>query len=678
MQKEVIERLRTNSRSLLWLALGFLAFLYISTAPRTVTFEDAGLFLATSFDWGLPHPPGYPLYTFLVHWLMKISPLTPAFTSSLFSVLCGLGACYFSYLIIKEYTASQLQAALGALLVGLGQTFWNQMVVPEVYALHCLIFSAFWFFGLRTAAEPNSKNIYSMYAIFGLGLANHWPLLILSSPIVLIAVWPVRNILLRQWTKLVPGLLIAFGLYYLMYVRSNSGAQYMFLGPIDSLSDLWGYVNREYYKLADSQAPLKPLEVLKFIGSYIFNQFVLEISPIAIPFFIAGLMHLYKTQKPVVLTLGYGMLSTPVVLALVLHFEFNDLNYNVYRVFHLVSHICFVIFVITGVRIAIKKFKTLTLAGLASIVVLSTVGGLIVNNFRTDSLAEGYARLILDSLPQKAVLFAATDADVGPMSYVNGVLGHRSDVKLMTQTGVFFPDIMFDPFEFGRRARAKATKEFLVRHAPVYSTKKFDILDKEKDLPLSFKYNGIYYLIDSSFSSDAPKIPAMIEAADRLAREQLERKWLFNWPYHRNVVMSRLCNLLVLNGKENHPAFTENRSCRLVFAKHLRATKRFTESSAIVRDIIQNDSFLLVSGEKVDLYNVDLMNQLDWVNIGVNGTNDRLAYVRQAVDFASQALDLYDGCDHPIVEVIKSIQPNPGWLPATTERLRKFEACRKK
>jgi hypothetical protein len=681
MRKGICAKLQASDRWALGLPLVVLAALYLLTAPRSVTFEDAGLFLTTSFHWGLPHPPGYPLYTALTHFLMQVVPLEAAIVGSLMSILCGLGAVAGTYFLFLEFAQPRALAALGCLLVGLGQTFWNQMVVPEVYALHTLLFVWLWVFALRTARAPSQKHSIIMFWLLGLSLANHWPLVIVSGPLVLFAVWPVRNLLWRRWPQLAGGLALSFSIYLLLYVRSRSGTQYLFLGPMGTLSDVWGYITRSYYKLADSQAPFKAGETLKFIGSYVWNQGVLELTPLSLPLFIAGFRQLWSQHRHLALQLLYGLLSTSVVLATSLHFEFNELNYNVFRVFHLIPHVCFVFVCIVGVQ-AIAELQqkwgyAIACALVSATVLAATTFGALTNNFRGDDLAEGYSKLILDSLPKNAVLFAATDADVGPMAYVNGVLGHRSDVRLMTQTGVFFPDRLFDPFEFGRTARTKATKDFLSQHAPVYSTKKFDILEKEKNLPLNFKYNGIYYLVDASFVNEPPKTREMIEAADRLATAELQRPWLFNWRYHRNVVMSRLCNLLVLNGREDHRAFSENRSCRVVLAKHLRATKRFAESSAILRQIIANDSRFMVSSEIIDMYNVDLLNQLDFVNVGVQGAAQKMAHVRDAVEFASQSLNLYDGCDHPVAEVIQSIQPNPGWTTTTETRLRKFQECQK-
>lgn len=41
---------------------------------------------------GVPHPPGYPLYTMIVHGFTTVVPFgSPAFRANLFSAICASG-----------------------------------------------------------------------------------------------------------------------------------------------------------------------------------------------------------------------------------------------------------------------------------------------------------------------------------------------------------------------------------------------------------------------------------------------------------------------------------------------------------------------------------------------------------------------------------------------------------
>jgi len=673
MLSAALEKFRRSN----WLFLLPISVLYLLTAPHTVTFEDAGLFLTTSFFGGVPHPPGYPLYTLVSFGLMKISPWSPAFTGALFSIVCGIATLFVLCRLMIRLGVDDDFAKAGSFLAWIGLTFWNQMIVPEVYALHIFIFVTLWWVALKTAELPSAKNFLFLSVLLGLGFANHWPLLVISGPLILFALSPVRGILWRKWPYLLVSILIPAIFYGLMCLRSQFVDQYLFLGSIQDLSQLKDYILRSYYKLSDSQAPFMPAQAVKFFCAFLFHQFIFDLSPFILIFLPVGARTVYRRDLKIFWSLVYGFFSVPIILAGTLRFEFNILNWNVMRVFYLMPHLITIIFVTVGFITLYRTHRRLAVVCFAGAIATGLVVGLLTNNLRDDDLAEGYARMILDSLPQGAKLFAATDADVGPLAYVNGVMGHREDVSLLTQTGVFFKERMFDPYEFGRNFRIKATRKYIFDHAPVFSTKKFDILDKEKDLPLSFKYNGIYYLIDTSFISEPPKTQAMIDQADLLARSELNRKWLFNWPYHRNIVMARLCNLLVLNGREGHPAFTENSACRIVLGKHLRAQTKYEQASQIFRKVLGKDGWWMISSEQVDIYLNDLLAQLEWANKSLGTTHERLKHVAESVEFASQAFVIYSNCDNPIYEIVSSISPRPAWGPKTLERLKFFFNCPK-
>ena len=78
----------------LWGALvagGGALVLYATTMSRGVGWYDSAEFTAAAATWGIPHAPGYPLYT-LVTWLGCQGPFEPATVTNSFSALCAAGA----------------------------------------------------------------------------------------------------------------------------------------------------------------------------------------------------------------------------------------------------------------------------------------------------------------------------------------------------------------------------------------------------------------------------------------------------------------------------------------------------------------------------------------------------------------------------------------------------------
>ena len=74
----------------------------ISLAP-TVTFWDAGEFIASSHILGIPHPPGTPLFIVLGRfWDLMIPGLTTAVKTNLMSATFSAGSAAFLFLFLHE------------------------------------------------------------------------------------------------------------------------------------------------------------------------------------------------------------------------------------------------------------------------------------------------------------------------------------------------------------------------------------------------------------------------------------------------------------------------------------------------------------------------------------------------------------------------------------------------
>ena len=155
---------RDLNRKIHWAAGGFvlLASLitYFRTVAPTTSFWDCGEFIASCYILGVPHPPGYPVYT-LIGRLFSILPMFGdiAVRVNFLSAASNAVAAMFGYLTLvrvlrlwhghdlREYTRLLIYAgaACGALLMAFGLTQWNNSVEAEVYGLTMLLFMAcFW------------------------------------------------------------------------------------------------------------------------------------------------------------------------------------------------------------------------------------------------------------------------------------------------------------------------------------------------------------------------------------------------------------------------------------------------------------------------------------------------------------------------------------------------------
>ena len=193
-----------------WIAAGttFLisgaAFMYFMSPE--VTLEDSGELVTGAFNFGVSHPPGYPLWAFLGWVWRHLVPFgNPAWRICLMSVLTGalvVGVLTLlmtrSILMIlravtwadsleekmKHWIALTVGAAI-ALLFGFNRGVWLWACVPEMRVLNVFMFilTACIFFAWMMRPERHAY-LYATILIYGLGISNHQTIAVMGLPLV--------------------------------------------------------------------------------------------------------------------------------------------------------------------------------------------------------------------------------------------------------------------------------------------------------------------------------------------------------------------------------------------------------------------------------------------------------------------------------------------------------------
>src|SRR5437588_11859620 len=115
-----IQLKRTDAAVGLGLAAAFL-YLYLRTLCPTVYLGDPGDFCTAIVTGGVPHPPGYPLFSLLGRAALLLIPIgEPAFRIG--CVVAGAAALAVAALFVlaREIGASSWAAATGAAVFGTG------------------------------------------------------------------------------------------------------------------------------------------------------------------------------------------------------------------------------------------------------------------------------------------------------------------------------------------------------------------------------------------------------------------------------------------------------------------------------------------------------------------------------------------------------------------------------
>jgi hypothetical protein len=170
--------------------------LYAATLAPTVTavFDDSLELQLVTYQLGIAHPTGYPLYT-LLGWLFTRLPVGDvAFRVNLMSAVFGAAAVALVYLVTLEATAGQLRSRpraailaglLAALSLAVSPIFWSQATVAEVYTLHAaLVAGMLWLLAHagRPGRTPQRLDL-ALAFLLGLSLAHHRTSLLLLPAI---------------------------------------------------------------------------------------------------------------------------------------------------------------------------------------------------------------------------------------------------------------------------------------------------------------------------------------------------------------------------------------------------------------------------------------------------------------------------------------------------------------
>ena len=124
---------------------GFVVFvallaLYLASLAPHVTFWDAGEFIAAIESWGIPHPPGTPLYVTLGRALRVVFAALPAavVVNALSAVLTAAACALGGTLLVRR--GSTLAEGVGAgICAGCMTTVWLSATEAEVYSASLLL-----------------------------------------------------------------------------------------------------------------------------------------------------------------------------------------------------------------------------------------------------------------------------------------------------------------------------------------------------------------------------------------------------------------------------------------------------------------------------------------------------------------------------------------------------------
>ncbi|MGN6391164.1 MAG: glycosyltransferase family 117 protein [Gemmatimonadales bacterium] len=177
---------------------------YLLTLAPTVTFWDAGEFIAAARTLGVPHPPGTPLFVMVAHVWAALVPIGEyAVRTNLLSALFSAAGAGGFFLVVHatlqglEPRARALVAAAAAICGAFTFTNWQNSNETEVYAIATFTIGAMAWTAMcwrRRRAEPGAARLLLLVVyLAGLSIGNHLLALLAGPAIVAFVIATLRH-----------------------------------------------------------------------------------------------------------------------------------------------------------------------------------------------------------------------------------------------------------------------------------------------------------------------------------------------------------------------------------------------------------------------------------------------------------------------------------------------------
>jgi tetratricopeptide (TPR) repeat protein len=418
---------------------------------------------------GIPHAPGYPLFTMLGHLFTWLPFNSLAWRVNLSSaVFCAL-TCLFVYLSLFRLTRQVWPSLTGAWALAFSRFFWHYAEVAEVFALNNLFVALITYVLVlsgQTAvrANPGASELrpsclcprvrrlfWTFCLLSGLALTNHHTIVLLApGALLFLCLSPSTSKLFRDGKTVASGVLLFLaGLLPYAYCPLAAAAK----PPINwgNPVTLEGLVRLVFrmdfgtFSLSSVTAPTSPLLQLPVFLRSFYHQF----TPLGIALAILGLWEI-KRRGFIQAFFSAGFFFGGAFFVVFANYPFQDpLRLGVLQRFYIMPAVIMSFWIGLGahhVRVWLNKKSDRRIVSLLIFMFLG--GGLVawevatnVNeaNFRDNYMAEDFAHNLLMCLAKDSLFFVQGDVASMGIDYFQTVLHERTDVISLDQEKLTYP-----------------------------------------------------------------------------------------------------------------------------------------------------------------------------------------------------------------------------------------------
>lgn len=137
-----------------------LGVIYLASLAPGVTFWDAGEFASAVESFGIPHPPGTPLFILVARaWRLLLDFLPTAIATNLLAAACTAVAGGVAAILVTRWTRDVTAAFAAGLGFGSAATVWLNATETEVYSASLLLSVIMLYVGFRAHADSRNARV---------------------------------------------------------------------------------------------------------------------------------------------------------------------------------------------------------------------------------------------------------------------------------------------------------------------------------------------------------------------------------------------------------------------------------------------------------------------------------------------------------------------------------------
>lgn len=466
---------------MLLVLFAIVGFVYFGLQTSTIYGGDAGDLISAAYLFGVAHPPGFPLYTLVGHFLTKIPFSTVAWRVSFLSSIPSLFTVIIIFLIIKNLTGKVLPAAIASFSLAFSYLFWLYSEIAEVFALHSLFIALLTFLLLLFFCTKRINYLYFFIFLFALSLCHHHTILFLA-PIYIFFLWINRKLIPFKNRWFIFRLLTLFLLGLLPYLYLPLSAlrspALNWDNPV-TLANFIRLITRADYGSFTPGAFVINLPFARIYQFKAFARFITtEFTLVGVVICALGCFNQFVKRRKIWQFLFLSFLSIgPFFLFYAAYPLAIDFGLATYERFLLPSYIFLVIWFGEGIVFAaetitkllgrlISRKKAYQFLPFFELVFFIFPISFFIANYpkisilKNDRTAENLAEDILKTVPDQGILILSSDTPLFNTQYLYYTEQKRNDIKLIHLSKLYhkyylktlktyYPDLVLPDSESG-------------------------------------------------------------------------------------------------------------------------------------------------------------------------------------------------------------------------------------